>query len=348
MKALVLDQPGTEVHRLSKDEIERRVPDRLHIMEISKPEPAAGEVRVRVHAAGLNPVDYKIARSGHPNWQYPFVLGLDVAGTIDAIGPGVEGCEVGDRVFYHGDLSRPGGYAEYATAVAHVVARIPEEVSFVEAAALPTSGSTAYQSLFRKLHLQAGQSVLVLGGAGGVGGFAVQLAAWAGATVIATTAAYNFDYVKKLGADHVIDDEENLQDNIENVKERVLSLTGGRGVDAIVDTVGGDSITAAMDMIAFNGGFAAVAKLPELLPIQPLAKAMSIHEIFLNGVYRVNDRIGQEDLARMGREMIELVRTRQIDAAVSEVISLEAVPDGLRRLKEFHGRGKIVAQLVGC
>ena len=112
MKALVLDQPGTEVHTLSKDEIERRVPDRLHIMEISKPDPAAGEVRVRVHAAGLNPVDYKIARSGHPNWQYPFVLGLDVAGTIDAVGPGVEGWQVGDRVFYHGDLSRPGGFAE--------------------------------------------------------------------------------------------------------------------------------------------------------------------------------------------------------------------------------------------
>ena len=112
-------------------------PENFRWQEWPDPEVKPGEVLIRIRAVSVNPVDYKIARSGHPNWQYPFVLGLDVAGTIDAIGPGVEGCEVGDRVFYHGDLSRPGGYAEYATAVAHVVARIPEEVSFVEAAACP-------------------------------------------------------------------------------------------------------------------------------------------------------------------------------------------------------------------
>jgi NADPH2:quinone reductase len=326
MNALVLDRPGP--------------PDTLRVADIPTPEPGAGEVRVRVHAFALNPVDYKRARTGYPTWQYPFVLGLDVAGTIDALGPGVEGWQVGNRVFYHGDLSRPGGYAEYAIAAAHMLVRIPEEVSFVEAAALPTAGFTAYQTLFRRLHVQAGQTVLVTGGAGGVGGFAVQLAAWAGATVITTASVYNHDYLRRLGATHVIDY------NTENVVERVLSLTGGRGVDAMVDTLGTESATAGLDMLAFGGGLACVSRLPDFSRIRRLTKALSIHEIFLNGAYLSEDRIAQEDLARIGREMIELVRTRQINPTVSEVISLEAVPEALNRLSQRHVRGKIVARLI--
>ena len=166
MKALVMDQPGP--------------PNQWYIADIDQPEPNAGEVRVRVHAAGLNPADYKIAAGGHPAWQYPFVIGLDVAGTIDALGPDVAGWQIGDRVFYHGDFSRPGGYADYSITKAHAITAIPEGISFIEAAALPCAGLAAYQSIFRKLHLQPGQTVLVQGGAGGVGGFAVQLATHVG------------------------------------------------------------------------------------------------------------------------------------------------------------------------
>ena len=90
------------------------------------PEPGSGEVRVRVKAVGLNPVDYKVAESGVPGWEYPFILGLDVAGVIDAIGEAVQGWKVGDSVFYHGNLSRPGGYAEYAVAPAHILGKKPE------------------------------------------------------------------------------------------------------------------------------------------------------------------------------------------------------------------------------
>jgi len=326
MKALVLDQPGP--------------PDTLRMADILTPQPGAGQVRVRVHAFALNPVDYKRAQTGYPAWKYPFVLGLDVAGTIDAVGSEVADWQAGDRVFYHGDLSRPGGYAEYAVAMAHVLIRVPGEVSFVEAAALPTAGLTAYQALFRRLHIQPGQSVLVTGGAGGVGGFAVQLAAWAGATVIATASAYNHDYLRKLGARHVIDY------NTEDVVERVRSLTGGRGVDAMVDTLGSDSATAGLDLLAFGGGLACVSRLPDFTRIRPLTKALSIHEIFLAGAYLSGDRSAQEGLARMGREMIELVRTKRIDPTVSEIISFAAVPDALQRLSQRHVRGKIVVRLV--
>ncbi len=326
MKALVLDRPGT--------------PDTLRITDIPHPNPDAGEVRVRVHAVALNPVDYKLAQRGHPAWSYPFVLGLDVAGTIDALGPAVHGWQVGERVFYHGNLARPGGYAEYAITMAHVLARIPDDVSFIDAAALPCAGFTAYQSIFHKLHVAAGQTVLVQGGAGGVGGFAVQLAAYAGATVIASASQRHFGYVQQLGAHQMIDY------NVEDVAARVQALTNGRGVDGIVDTVSKASATTGLDMLAFGGGIACVAALPDFSRIQPFAKAVSVHEIALGGAHLSGDRVAQEDLARIGTAMIDLVRTQRISALVQQVIPLEAVPDGLQRLAERHVQGKIVAQVV--
>jgi len=129
------------------------------------PKPGKGEVRIRVHAAGLNPVDYKVAASGNPYWTYPFILGLDVAGTIDAVGEGVSDWKAGDRVFYHGDLTKPGGFAEYAITTAHTIASIPHDVTFEEAAALPCARMTAYQALHRKPYVQSGQTILIHGGA---------------------------------------------------------------------------------------------------------------------------------------------------------------------------------------
>ena len=136
MRALLLDQPGP-VHSLRVDS----APD---------PEPGAGEVRVKVAAVGLNPVDYKLAGRGHANWTYPHIIGLDVAGTIDAVGTEVDGFSIGERVFYHGDLTKVGGFAEFAITTAHTIARIPDKVSFVDAAAIPCAGLTAYQGIVRR------------------------------------------------------------------------------------------------------------------------------------------------------------------------------------------------------
>src|SRR5512144_1034312 len=113
--------------------------------EAPEPSPAQGDIRVAVHAVGLNPVDYKIARMGHPDWRFPHILGLDVAGVVDAIGASVSQWQLGDWVFYHGDLSKPGGFAEFAVTTAHTVARIPDGMSFVDAASLPW-GLTAYHA----------------------------------------------------------------------------------------------------------------------------------------------------------------------------------------------------------
>lgn len=325
MKAIVLDQPGP--------------PDTLHLAEMPQPAPQAGEVRVRVQAVGLNPADYKFALRGFRTWIYPFILGLDVAGTIDAIGPDVTNWSIGDAVYYHGNLAKPGGFAEYAIAPAVAIAPMPKNFSFAEAAALPCSGFTAYQVLHRKLAIRAGQTLLVQGGAGGVGGFAIQLAALAGLRVITTCSAANFDWVRQLGATDMIDYAK------EDVLTQVKALTGGRGVDAIVDGVSGASATAGLDMLAFGGGIACVNGLPDLAKLQSFGRALSVHDVALGGAHLCGDVVAQQQLAEIGQAFGELASAHQFNPLLQELIALEDIPPALVRLSQRHVRGKIVAQI---
>jgi NADPH2:quinone reductase len=324
MKALVLDKPGK--------------PNTLRVADISTPEPDAGEVRVRVEAVSLNPVDYKLAQRGHLAWKYPFVLGLDVAGVVDAVGSGVESWQPGDAVFYHGNLSKPGGFAECAIAPAHVIAKIAPGVSFEAAAAIPCAGLTAYQALFQRAHLNSAHTVLVQGGAGGVGGFGVQLAANIGATVITTASAHNHQYVRELGATHVIDY------NTEDVRQRVLEITNGRGVDAILDTISSENATQGTRMLAFGGGIVCIAGMPDFVAVS-FDKAISIHAVMLGGAYFSGDRLAEENLRRMADEMMLLLAQRKIEATVTQVVELEQIPAKLSELAGRHISGKIVAKL---
>jgi NADPH2:quinone reductase len=325
MKAIVLDQPGT--------------PDTLRLAEMPIPEPNAGEVRVRVHAVGLNPADYKFALRGFRTWTYPFILGLDAAGTIDAIGADVTDWNVGDAVYYHGDLSKPGGYAEYAIAPAHAIAPMPQGFSFAEAAAMPCSGFTAYQVLHYKLGIRPGQTLLVQGGAGGVGGFAIQLGALAGAEIITTCSTSNIDWVRQLGATHVIDYTQS------DVLAEVKTLTQGRGVDAIIDGVSSASATAGLDMLAFGGGIACVNGLPDFAKLQSFGRALSVHDVALGGAHLSGDRIAQKQLAEIGQALGEIATTHKLNPLLQELISLEEIPQALVKLSQRHVRGKIVAQI---
>ncbi|MBN8635598.1 MAG: zinc-binding dehydrogenase [Anaerolineae bacterium] len=325
MRALLLDRPGAL--------------ETLRVGDVTLPEPGPGELRVRVHAVGLNPVDYKLARGRHPAWQYPFILGLDVAGVVDALGAGVVEWAVGDRVAYHGDLSRPGGLAEFAIVPAHVTARIPDSVSFVDAAALPCAGMTAYQALFRKTTIRPGQTVLVHAGAGGVGGYAIQLAANVGATVITTASQPNHDFVRSLGALHAIDYRS------ENAAVRVLELTNGRGVDLVVDTLGTESAAQALKLLAFNGHLLCVDDTP---PASALSfdKAVSIHAIALGGAHGHRDLPQQRDLALMLTELLDLLAEGKLQSLVTQVVTLEQTAEALLALERRHVRGKIVTQII--
>jgi NADPH:quinone reductase-like Zn-dependent oxidoreductase len=325
MKALVLDKPGK--------------PDTLRIADIHLPAPGPGEVCIKVKAVGLNPVDYKVAESGVPGWEYPFVPGLDVAGTVETCGEDVQGWNMGDEVFYHGNLAKPGGYAEYAVAPAHILARKPAEVSFAEAAAIPCAGMTAYQILSRKIPVKPEHKILIHAAAGGVGGFAVQIARELGLEIIGTCSKRNFDHVQKLGAHHLIDY------NTEDVTQKVLHITNGRGVDIAINTVDPETATQDMERIAFGGHLACVVGLPDFSVIEPFTKALSIHESALGGAHLSGDRKSQEDLATMANELISSVQNGKISPMLKETIPLEEIPEALTRLAERHVTGKIVAEI---
>ena len=325
MKALLLDRPG-------------EVSD-LYVGELPLPEPGPNEIRVKVHAVSLNPVDYKLTGRGNPNWSLPHVLGLDVAGVVDAVGSEVDQWHPYDRVFYHGDLTKAGGFAEYAITTAHTTARIPDNVTFAEAAAIPCAGLTAYEAVVRRLDIQPEHTVWMQGGAGGVGGFGVQISKNIGAAVITTASANNHDFVKSIGADHAIDY------NSENVVERIMEITNGRGVDRVLGAVDVNTANQGIEVLKFRGGIACVAGMPTITD-STFAGAKSIHNIAYGGAHTSTNRAAQEDLARMAEEMIGLVAEKKIDPMITQTISLEDIPDGLAQLQTRHVKGKIVAEIA--
>ncbi|SES22314.1 zinc-binding dehydrogenase [Salipaludibacillus aurantiacus] len=325
MKALALEEAGGN----------------LKVMDVPVPEPEADQVLVKVHSVGLNPVDYKLANSPLPEWQFPHIPGLDVAGVVEKTGENVTGWQPGDKVYYHGSLAHQGGFAEYSMTRQDVLAPLPEGLSFNEAAALPTPAFTAYQSLNRKVPLRKGQTILVQAGAGGVGGFAIQLAHLKGLDIITTCSPENTDHVKKLGASKVIDY------NTENVVEEVHKYTEGRGVDIVMDMVGGQAVSEAMDMLAFNGHLVSVVELPDMSQYEPKSLALSIHEVALGFVYRTDDERQIADLGHIAREVGELAASKKLDPLLEEVVTLDAVPETLSKINEGHVRGNIVCQIVG-
>lgn len=326
MRALVLTAPGSFDH--------------LAQAEVPVPEPGPGQVRVRVEAVGLNPVDaWLVLGEGEPSWDWPHIPGLDVAGVVDAVGPEVTGLAVGDRVANHGDLRKPGGLAEWVVVDALTAARIPDGLDAVTAAALPCAGMTAYQAVVRRLHVGPDDTVLVTAGAGGVGGFAVQLAALAGARVIATASAANHDRVRALGASDVIDYRS------EDVAARVHELTAGRGVDGVVDTLGGDSATANLRLLVFGGGIACVAGRAELSAIEPFTIAPSVHEIALGAAHAHGDLAARRHLSSDLEVLLRLVAEGRLAPMVERVLPLADTPAALAALAGRHVSGKLIVRL---
>ena len=179
-------------------------PDLFEERDVERPYPGPGEVLVRVVAAGTNPVDAKFrAAGGSAGLEVPIILGADVSGVVEEAGPGVTEFTPGDHVYYTPEVFGPrsnGSYAEYHVAAASIVAREPASLSHEEAAAVPLSGGTAYEALVRRLAVRVAETVLIHGGAGGVGSFAVQIAKAAGARVLATAGTDNQEILKELGA----------------------------------------------------------------------------------------------------------------------------------------------------
>ena len=224
-------------------------PEVLRYEDTPIPEPSENEVLVRVHAAGVNPVDWKI-REGHlGQGPLPQIMGSDISGVIEALGPGVKEFRPGEPVF--GIVAEESGaYAEYATAPVSRLARKPASLDDIHAAALPVASLTAWQALFDTAELQAGQKILIHGAAGGVGGFAVQFARWKGAQVIGTASGRNADFVRELGAEEVIDYGST------RFEEAV------RDVDVVFDTIGGETQERSWRVLKPGGILVSIVQPP--------------------------------------------------------------------------------------
>jgi NADPH:quinone reductase-like Zn-dependent oxidoreductase len=257
------------------------------------PDPVAGpgEVVVDIHAATVNGADWKV-RAGHYSEmsEFPYILGRDFSGVISEAGEGVDDMDVGDAVFGVCDAGQEGTYAEKIAMKAAIIAKKPDRLSHIDAAALSLTGLTALVSVEDTLKLQPGERILIQGGAGGVASFAIQLAKHIGASVITTTSAANIEYVREFGADEIID--YNAQDFTEIVSD----------CDAVFDTVGGDVAQRSFEVLKSGGRAAFIASGPQA-PESPRSDVESLRpavgrdrphlerivELFEAGAVRVPD-----------------------------------------------------------
>ncbi|MCG1021223.1 zinc-binding dehydrogenase [Sutcliffiella horikoshii] len=306
---------------------------------IADPKEDNGELLVKVKAVALNPVDYKVAINGNPAWSYPHIIGVDLAGEVVSVGAGVTDYKAGDRVAVHTSLGKKGAFAELAVVDARAAGRIPDGVSYEDAAAILCAGMTAYEVVVQKLNATHKKNILIHAGAGGVGGFAIQLAKMQGLKVFTTASASNHDRVKKLGADVAIDYKE------ENVTERIRKETNGRGADLIVNTVGRDVATEDLDRLAFSGHLAYIAGGPDLSGVKPFTLSPSIHEVALGAAHASGEDRAVKNLAFMAEELMGMVKDGRLDSLVTKVLSREELVEGLKELQGRHVKGKIIVKM---
>ena len=306
-------------------------PDLFEERNVERPHPGPGEVEVRVVAAGTNPVDAKFRADGSSaGLEAPIILGLDVSGVVEEVGPGVTDLAPGDEVYYTPEVFGPrsnGSYAEYHVAKADIVTKKPASLSHEEAAAVPLAGGTAYEAIVRRLGVRVGETILIHGGAGGVGSFAVQIAKAAGARILATASHHNQGVLKELGTDVAIDYSS------QDVTEVALDHTGGMGVDAVFDSVGGGTIVESIPATKPFGRLATI--LGTQGDLTPLYHKNQI----LYGVFLLRERTRLEEMGR-------LIERGQVRPLVAEVLPLEEVGKAHERLDSGHGRGKVVLRVV--
>lgn len=251
--------------------------DAFELCEVPKPAPQTGQVLVRVHATSINPLDYQVRRGDYADLvPLPAITGHDVSGVVEAIGPGVTNFAPGDEVWYTPQIfDGPGSYAEYHVAAESIIGKKPPTLSHLEAAILSLVGGTAWEALTVRAALRVGESILIHGGAGGVGHIAIQLAKAIGARVFTTVREANIEFVKSQGADVTIDYEK------EDYVDAIMRETNGRGVDVVFDTIGGNTLSRSPDALAQLGRVVSIVDIaqPQNL-VQAWGKNASYHFVF--------------------------------------------------------------------
>jgi NADPH:quinone reductase-like Zn-dependent oxidoreductase len=294
-------------------------PEALTVSSVAPPVAGTGQVVVRVHAAGVNGLDWKLrqgyVRDAFP-LQLPTVLGIELAGVVEAVGAGVTRLRKGDRVM--GQLGGLGAYAELVAVNEANLSRVPDSLNFVEAAALPLASVAAWQSLHLAGPIRSGQRILIQGAAGGLGGFAVQYAHQAGAVVYATALSSHADYVRGLGADHVIAYD----------KEQFESVVSD--IDLVLDYIGGEVLSRSWSVLAEDGAIVSTAA-PAIEANTPVGR---------RGLWFTNT----SDAARL-QAIAEDVAHGRLQSKVGAVVRFDELPAAIERNRTQPQLGKTVVTL---
>ena len=296
-------------------------PEVLRYEGVPRPEPGTGEVLIRVHGAGVNPVDWKV-REGYARdflkHALPLVPGWDVSGVVEAAGPGATRWKPGDELFSRPDIARNGAYAEFLVVRESEAARKPQSLDHLQAAAVPLAALTAWQALFDAAGLGPGQTVLIHAAAGGVGHFAVQLAKWKGARVIGTASGGNQSFLRTLGAD----------DTIDYTTTRFEEVV--RDADVVLDTMGGDTQQRSWKTLR-EGGILSTILAPPPEEAVPPEKRLGYTFVQPNA----------EQLS----EIATLIDAGKVRTVVETVLPLPEARYAQDRSQAGHVRGKIVLQV---
>ncbi|KAA0019523.1 zinc-dependent alcohol dehydrogenase family protein [Salinicola corii] len=303
-------------------------PESFELNDVPKPVPGSGQVLVRVHATSINPLDYQVRRGDYPDLvPLPTITGHDVSGVIEDVGPGVTAFAPGDEVWYTPQIfDGQGSYAEYHVADQSIVGKKPASLSHLEAASLSLVGGTVWEALTVRAELKVGESILVHGGAGGVGHVAIQLAKAIGARVFTTVREANFEFAQSMGADVIIDYQK------EDYVDIINRETDGHGVDVVFDTIGGNTLSRSPDALAQLGRVVSIVDIaqPQNL-IEAWGKNASYHFVF------TRQNRGKLD------ELSTLIARGQLRPHVGAVYSLADLPLAHARLESPNNglQGKI-------
>lgn len=313
-------------------------PEVFQAAEPADPSPKQGEVLVRIAAASVNAIDTKLRRFGGPLApDFPAVLGCDMSGVVAAIGPGVTSFKSGDRVMgcVGGVRSMPGTYAQYAAVDARLLAPAPKNMSLRDGAALPLAGLTVWLNLIERARLKPGMSVLVNGGAGGVGTIAIQIAKAFGADVTATCRPADAAFVEKLGASATVDYRS------DTASKEILELSGGSGYDIVFDAAGLTSLEPLFYAARFNGQVISLID-PGQQNLAPMrARQLTLHVGSLL-LWLIND-IDRTGAGRMLAEVSRLAEKSRLTPVIDPVpFNLADVSQAHRRLEAREAIGKII------
>jgi NADPH:quinone reductase-like Zn-dependent oxidoreductase len=295
----------------------------VKVGERPAPQPGPGEVLIEVHAAGINPIDWKIAEGHAKAWiplALPAVLGNEAAGVIVRVGSGVSRFKQGDEVYVRVDGARAGAYAELLAADEKLVAPKPKSVDFAHAAAVPLAGLTAWQLLTEQIKLQRGQTVLIHAGAGGVGSFAIQFAKHIGARVITTAGPQGLALVKSLGADVVVDyTTQRFED-------------AAKDVDAVFDTIGGETQVRSLAVLKRGGVLASIVGV-----------AVKPEDAAAAGV-QVKPAMMRPDGAQLA-EIARLIDAGAVKPIVDRTFSLDETQQALIASRSGRAKGKLIVRV---